>query len=341
MSYGHAALPCPLRGIVPPLVTPLLPGDRLDVASLERLIEHLIGGGVHGLFLLGTTGEGPSLGYRLRYEQVERACELVAGRLPVLVSVSDTAQAESLELAAHARDCGAAAVVATAPYYYTLTQPQLVRHFVRLAEQSPLPLFLYNIPSCVPVEIAPNSVLECSRIPNIVGLKDSSGDLDYFARVHRLVSAARPDFGLLVGPEELLAEAVTLGAHGGVHGGANLFPALYVALWEAAIDGAHSRCAELQAIVMQVSQGLYHLAEGPTRVLLGIKAGLAALGICSPTVVEPMAPLGQAQLDAAARCVRLVAALLAAARLEPANARIPPAHVAPARSTVAPMADPS
>lgn len=108
-------LPRPLRGIVPPMVTPLTARDTLDHAGLERLIEHMIAGGIHGLFILGTTGEGPSLSYRLRRELIQETCRRVAGRIPVLVGVTDTAFVESVKLADCAAQAGADAVVFQRP----------------------------------------------------------------------------------------------------------------------------------------------------------------------------------------------------------------------------------
>src|SRR4051794_21575007 len=108
--------PGPLRGIIPPLVTPLLGDDRLDLPGLGRLIEHVLGGGVHGLFLLGTTGEAPGLSHRLRCELVERACGQVGGRVSVLVGITDTSFVESVEMAEHAADAGAHGVVLAPPY---------------------------------------------------------------------------------------------------------------------------------------------------------------------------------------------------------------------------------
>ena len=107
----------PLCGIVPPVVTPLLDRDTLDVAGLERVLEHILTGGVSGLFLLGTTGEAQGLSYRLRREVIERACRQVAGRVPVLVGITDTAFVESVGLARLAADSGADAVVVAPPYY--------------------------------------------------------------------------------------------------------------------------------------------------------------------------------------------------------------------------------
>src|SRR5213596_1084394 len=118
-----ASLPSPLRGIIPPMITPLLDRDTLDAAGLEKLIEHILGGGVSGLFILGTSGEGPSLSYRLRHELIRRVCQQVAARVPVLVGVTDTAFVESLNLAEHAAGAGAAAVVLAPTPYYPVDQP--------------------------------------------------------------------------------------------------------------------------------------------------------------------------------------------------------------------------
>src|SRR5947207_2055765 len=122
----------PLRGIIPPLPTPLHGRDALDVAGLERLIEHVLGGGLAGLFVLGTTGEATSLSYRLRREMIERTCRLVRGRVPVLVGITDTSFIESVELARFAEASGAQAVVASTPYYLPLGQPELIEYLEHL-----------------------------------------------------------------------------------------------------------------------------------------------------------------------------------------------------------------
>src|SRR5262245_8814019 len=134
-------------GIIPPLVTPLCDRDRLDHAGVERLVEYVLGGGVNGLFILGTTGEAPSLGYRMRREMIERVCRLTAGRVPILVGITDTAFVESVDLARSAADAGADAVVLSTPYYFPAGQTELTRYVCNLATQLPLPLVLYNMPS--------------------------------------------------------------------------------------------------------------------------------------------------------------------------------------------------
>src|SRR5258707_14210325 len=137
----------PLTGIIPPMVTPLRGRDKLDIAGLERLIEHILAGGVSGLFLLGTTGEGPSLSYRLRRELVERTCRQVNNRVAVLVGITDTAFVESVHLARHAAAAGAQAVVVAPPYYLPEGQPELQEYLGHLVPELPLPRFLYKMPA--------------------------------------------------------------------------------------------------------------------------------------------------------------------------------------------------
>jgi dihydrodipicolinate synthase/N-acetylneuraminate lyase len=276
----------PLAGIIPPMITPLLDRDKLDVAGLERLIERILDGGVSGLFILGTTGEGPSLGYRLRRELVERVCRQVKSRVPVLVAITDTAFAESLNVARHAADAGANAVVAAPPYYLPEAQPELREYLDHLVPELPLPLYLYNMPALTKVSYELETVRHAMDLPRVVGLKDSSGNLDYFKRVAGLLKH-RPDWSLLIGPEEKLFAALQVGGHGGVSGGANLFPRLYVKLCETYRAGDRAQAQELQKQIQRVSDSLYHIGKHSSSIIKGIKCALACLGVCDDFMAEP------------------------------------------------------
>lgn len=203
----------PLRGIVPPMATLLSDDTQLDVEGTSKLIHHLLDGGVHGIFILGTTGECTSISYQLRTELISVACKEVNEKVPILVGVTDTAFNESLRLASVARDAGADAVVAAPPYYHGLGEKELVTYFRKLADELPLPLYLYNMPSHTKTMLSQRTVLTLSEHPNILGLKDSSGLAVYF---NAMVYAFRnhPDFTLLVGPEEMLASSVLMGGMG-------------------------------------------------------------------------------------------------------------------------------
>src|SRR5688500_8455716 len=161
-------LPKPLRGIVPPMVTPLAGPQELDVPGLERLVEHILGGGVHGLFVLGTTGEAASLDDALRRELVRRTCQLVKGRVPVLVGVTDTRVSESVSLGRWAAECGAAAVVVSAPFYVALEQQELVAYVKTVVAQQPLPCYLYNIPALTKTEYESATVMRLAELPRVI-----------------------------------------------------------------------------------------------------------------------------------------------------------------------------
>jgi dihydrodipicolinate synthase/N-acetylneuraminate lyase len=289
-------LPAPLTGIIPPLVTPLRGADELDVLGFDRLIEHVLEGGVNGLFLLGTTGEGPALSQRLRAEVIDAGCRRVAGRVPVLVGITDPSFAETLRLARRAAAAGAQALVLAPPYYFPIDQPELRGYVKRVANAVALPVFLYNLPSFTKVPFEPETVGQLLGIPNVVGLKDSGGDMGYLHAVRQL-AAARPDFTVLIGPEELLAEAVLLGAHGGVCGGANLAPRLYVDLYNAARTGDVARVRELHAKVMRIATTIYSVGSRSAGVIQGLKCALSYLGICDDFVAEPFRRLEGPQRD--------------------------------------------
>lgn len=269
------------------MITPLADENQLDIPGLERLINHIIAGGVHGLFILGTTGESTSLSYDIRHELVKRTCAIVNGRVPVLVGITDTAATESLRLADTAAKEGAAAVVAAPPYYFSLGQPELIEYYEYLVERLSLPLFLYNMPSHTKIVIEPDTVKTLSQYDNIVGLKDSSANNAYFNKVMAKMKD-RQDFSLFVGPEEIMAETVLLGAHGGVNGGANMFPELYVKLYAAAESGDLETVKRLHAIVMQISTKMYSLGQFGSSYLKGIKGALSLLGICSDYMASPL-----------------------------------------------------
>ena len=282
-----------LRGIVPPIVTPLLDDNTLDIAGLERLIEHVVAGGVHGIFILGTTGESQSLGFSLRCEMIKESARILKNRIPLLVGISDTSIADSVALAKVAAENGADAVVSAPPYYYAAAQPELIDFYNVLLEQLPLPLFLYNMPMHTKTSFAPATIRKIAENPKVIGFKDSSASGGYFQSVmHEFRD--RPDFALFVGPEEMMGESVMMGAHGGVNGGANMFPKLYVELYKAAADKNVDKVRELHAKVMQVSASIYNVGTFGSSYLKGVKAGLNVLGICSDVLATPFTKFDEA-----------------------------------------------
>lgn len=292
------------RGVVPPLVTPLLDADTLDTEGLARLVEHVLRGGVHGLFVLGTMGEGPSLSHALHRELLTHVVRLVRGRVPVLVGISDASLAESVSLARCAAERGADAVVAAPPYYFPAAQEPLVRWGRELADRVPLPLILYNMPEMTKHVLETETIRRLADCPRIVGLKDSGGDLGYFTEVARMARAIRPDWSIFVGPELLLPEAGAAGGHGVIPGGANVMPRLFVDLDAAVRAGDAARVESLRDRARRLAR-LYEVGQMPGRVVVGIKTALATMGICEDAVASPFERFDTAQRE-------LVAGLLAA-----------------------------
>lgn len=276
-------------GVIPPMVTPLAEDGGLDVEGVSRLVEHILAGGVHGLFLLGTTGEATDLPYAVRRELVQRVCGQVDGRVPVLVGITDTVIDESLRLAEYAADCGANALVAAPPYYFAAGQPELVDYYLNLADRLPLPLFLYNMPAQVKVSIDVQTVVELAKHPNIIGLKDSSGNIGYF-NACRYAMRDRQDFRIFIGPEEAMGEVVLMGAAGGVAGGANLFPRTFVDLYDAATAKDVDKVRSLQERIMHVSSLIYGVGHHNSSFVKGVKCALSLMGICSGTLAAPREP---------------------------------------------------
>ena len=268
------------------MITPLLGRDQLDVTGLERVLERVIAGGVHGVFMLGTTGEAPSLSYRLRREVIDRTCQLVRGRVPVIVGITDTSVIEAINLARHAAAAGAQAVVTAAPYYFPEGQPELIEWAQKLVPDLPLPVFFYNMPQMTKVTFEPETVRQLTQLTGIAGLKDSSGDLNYYGKLVE-VAKARPEWRVFVGPELLLVETLRLGGHGGVNGGAQIDPGLLVGLYDATLRGDQATVERLQARLVQLGE-VYKVGRHASTVIKGVKCALNLMGICSGELAEPL-----------------------------------------------------
>ncbi|MBN3520269.1 dihydrodipicolinate synthase family protein [Algoriphagus lutimaris] len=291
------SIPKPFRGIIPPMITPLLPDFSLDEKSLSVLIEHIISGGVHGIFILGTTGEFPSISSKVKKKLIEQSCQLVNHRVPVLVGISDCSFEESLGLAEVAKNTGADILVATNPYYMNVGQDELVYYFSKLADDVELPLYLYNIPSHTGTKLELETVMSLSKHPNIIGIKDSSGDQKYF---ESLCDTFReyPEFTVLVGPEEILVETMNMGGHGGVTGGANLFPQLYVKLFEAIEYQDKKRMKALNDTVQFLSENLYTHGTYQSNYLKGLKASMSFEGLCQGILALPLVAFNETEKEA-------------------------------------------
>lgn len=275
-----------LKGIIPPIVTPLIDRDTIDLKGLERLIEHMLKAGVHGIFVLGSTGEAPSLSYKVRSQMIRNTCRIVDGRVPVLTGITDTAFTESLNICKIAADSGSLAAVLAPPYYFPAGQDELMEYLEHIVPELPLPVYLYNMPGYTKLYFEPMTVKRAYEDLGIKGLKDSSGNMIYFHKIKSVFTEAK-DFSLFIGPEELLAESLMFGADGGVCGGANFYPSLYVELYNACQSRDMAKIQELHAKVMAVHSTIYSVGKFGSSFLKGVKCSLSCMGICNDFLAEP------------------------------------------------------
>lgn len=276
----------PLKGIIPPMVTPLLDTMELDLNGLKKLIEHLIDGGVHGIFLLGTNGEGPSLGYPLRKQLVTEACKIINKRVPVLVSITDTSLESTLEIAHHSKKAGADALVVASPYYFPISQQEMINYLEILAPQLPLPFLVYDIPSCTKLHLSIKTIKKAKEL-GAIGVKDSSGDMTSF---YQIINAFKdsPEFSIIAGAEIFLSDTILNGGHGAVAGGANIFPSLFVELYEASYNKDLKKIKILRQSLVKMHSTLYNLGSTPTKSIRAIKCALDIMGICSDYMAPPL-----------------------------------------------------
>lgn len=274
-------------GIIVPIPTPLFNFDKIDLDGLNNLIEHVISAGVSGISILGHTGEERCLDYEIRRTMIGETCRLVDNRIPVLVSMSDTSFNESYILSCYAKVCGAAAVVFSPPYYLTAGQAELIEYYDEILKLIPLPTLLYNIESASNIKIEPATILELTKHDKIIGLKDSSADMIYMKRVDDIVKTEKSGFKIYSGKEELLFETMMLGGNGAFAGGANIFPELYVKLYDAIKDNNIELVKELQIILMEINKTIFSIGHYHSSYIKGIKCALNLMGIINDDYMVP------------------------------------------------------
>lgn len=279
-----------LTGLIPPMVTPLDAKRRLDKKGTKNMVNHLLKGGVDGIFLLGTTGEGPHLSYAIRENLVETVCRLVKGRVPVLVGITETDLDDAVAFASKCKSYGASAVVAAPPYYFKLTQAECIAWFAEMADRLPLPLVIYDMPAHTDTIIEPATIAKLAAHPNIIAMKDSSSIIALFNKFRIALEPFADKFSLFMGPDEAMGEAVLLGADGGVCTGANLWPAQFKAMYLAAKAGDVEKVRCLQRFTTMSSYLLYGLGQGQIGFLKGVKCALSEMGLIRNVLAEPFTP---------------------------------------------------
>lgn len=265
-----------LRGIIPPVVTPFTPDQELDLPRLRAHIDWQLARGVHGIFVLGTTGEFYALDDAEKQAVTAAAVAHCAGRSPVFVGTGAETTREVIRVTRMAEKEGAAGVSVITPYFIKPTQAELVDHFRRVAESTKLPVVLYNNPAtCGGVSIDPETCGKLAQVPNIVGIKDSSGDLQNTIEILR--STPRETFSVLNGRDTLILAALQAGVQGAIPASCNIAPDLCVGLFESFAKGDLPAAREFQSrlhpIRMAMSLGTGNGAVKEALTLLGRSCG--------------------------------------------------------------------
>jgi 4-hydroxy-tetrahydrodipicolinate synthase len=269
------------RGVFTALVTPFRRGG-VDDAAFVALVERQIAAGVHGLVPVGTTGETSTLSHDEHRHVVELCVQTAAGRVPVIAGAGSNATAEAIELARHAREVGATAALIVTPYYNRPSQEGLYRHYAAIAEAVDLPVLVYNVPSRTSVDISNETLQRLARLPNIIGVKDATGDLPR-ASLQRLMCG--PDWVMLSGDDPSALGYVAHGGHGCISVTSNVAPAACAAFYEALLRGDWKAALAAQDRLIRLHKALF-LDSSPAPT----KFALAHLGLCADEVRLPIAP---------------------------------------------------
>jgi 4-hydroxy-tetrahydrodipicolinate synthase len=274
-----------LKGIIPPVVTPFTAEEELDLEKLKWHIDFMLAKGVQGIFVLGTTGEFYALDEREKQEVTANAIAHVNGRCPVFVGTGAETTREVIRLTKMAEREKASGVSVITPYFIKPTQNELIDHFRRVAESTKLPVVLYNNPAtCGGLSIEPETVARLAEVPNIIGIKDSSGDLQNTIEIIR--QTPREKFSVLNGRDTLILAALSFGAQGAIPASCNIAPDLCVGIYGSFIKGDLQAAKEFQSRLHPIRMAM-SLGTGNG----AIKEALTILGRpCGPNR-SPIAPL--------------------------------------------------
>src|SRR5690348_9883514 len=289
-------MPIPrFRGVFTALVTPFRDG-ALDEAAFVALVERQIASGVHGLVPVGTTGETATLSHAEHRRVVELCIATAKGRVPVIAGAGSNSTSEAIELAQHAKEMGADAILAVTGYYNRPSQEGIYRHFAALDEAVDIPIIVYNVPSRTIVDLSDGLVARLAKLPHVIGIKDATGDLPR-ASLQRL--ACGPDWLLLSGDDPSALGYIAHGGHGCISVTSNVAPQACAAFCQAALDHDWEAALKWQDRLVRLHKALFlDASPAPT------KFALSHLGLCTDEVRLPIAPCADAAKPAVLEAMR-------------------------------------
>lgn len=275
-----------ITGSIVAVVTPMLEDGSLDLPAFGRLIDFHIGEGSAGLVVVGTTGESPTVPVEEHCELIRFAVEHAAGRIPIIAGTGANATREAVALARFAAEAGAKAHLSVVPYYNKPGQEGLYQHYRTIAEAVDLPMILYNVPGRTVADISNETVLRLAQIPNIVGLKDATGDIGRFTE---LIARTPQDFALYSGDDITSAAFLLLGGHGVISVTANVAPRLMSELCLAALGGEAIRTRQINNRLLALNRALFCEANP-----IPVKWAVARMGLINSYIRQPLSLLDEA-----------------------------------------------
>ena len=286
------------NGVLPPVTTPFDVGGNVDYGALSANIARYNETGVTGYVPLGSNGEAVHLSADERRQVIETVKRTATGEHTVVAGVNELFTRSAVEATRAAADCGADAVLVITPYFYksSMTQERLIRHFTEVADQSPVPVLLYNVPQNTGVVLESAAIASLGAHQNIVGAKDSAGNMGAISETIRLV----PDgFSVMVGNGGIVYPAITMGATGAILGVACAAPKACAELYEAARSGDHNRARDLQKRIAPLSQTVTAGLSVP-----GLKAAMDIIGFAGGVPRGPLTPVSEEERARIRRVIR-------------------------------------
>jgi 4-hydroxy-tetrahydrodipicolinate synthase len=275
-----------LSGSLVAIVTPMHEDGALDLEAFRKLIDWHITQGSDGIVVVGTTGESPTVDFDEHHLLIQTAVEHANRRVPIIAGTGANSTREAIELTAYAKQAGADASLSVVPYYNKPTQEGLYRHFRAIAEAVELPHILYNVPARTVADMQSETVLRLAQVPNIVGLKDATGDL---ARGGDLLPRLPSSFTVYSGDDATALELLLLGAKGVISVTANVAPRLMHEMCEAALAGNHQQAHALNERLMALHRDLF-IEANP----IPVKWAVHRMGLIGPGIRLPLTPLDNA-----------------------------------------------
>ena len=271
------------KGIIPPMVTPLDKDENVDKKAIGRVVEYLIAGGVHGLFPLGSTGEWYGLNFNQKREILKTVMEVNNKRLPIYAGTGAVTTKETIHLTKLASEIGVDALSVITPVFITPNDQELFNHYQKVASNTDLPILLYNNPGRTGINLSVDLVVKLSKIDNIVGIKDSSGNMTQGAEYIRRTN---DNFAVLAGRDTLIYGFLSYGGKGAIAATANIAPQIVVKIYEEYQKGNYQ-----EALKAQFQLAPLRMAFGLGSFPVVIKEGLNLLGIEVGSTLRPVEPL--------------------------------------------------